>query len=48
MTFDPMSAEFLSDSNAVFRDYRESIGVYRHEEVWPAPVVSMAWTDGAG
>jgi cytochrome P450 len=41
MTFDPMSPEFLADANAVFREYRESVGAYRHEGVWPAPVVSI-------
>ncbi len=39
--FDPMSPEFLADSNAVFKAYRESAGACRHEEVWPAPVVSI-------
>ena len=41
VAFDPMSPEFLADSNAVFREYRESHGAYRHEDVWPAPVVSV-------
>lgn len=39
--FDPMSTEFLADANSVFREYRDSVGAFRHETVWPAPVVSI-------
>jgi len=41
IAFDPMSPEFLADSNAVFKEYRESAGACRHEDVWPGPVVSV-------
>ena len=41
MTCDPMGSEFLSDANSIFDHYRETDGVVRHEDVWPAPVVSI-------
>ena len=41
MTFDPMGSEFLSDANSIFDHYRETDRVVRHEDVWPAPVVSI-------
>lgn len=39
--FEPMSPEFLADPDAVFREHREAAGAYRHENMWPAPVVSI-------
>lgn len=40
-TFEPMGSEFIADSNAVFSQFRESVGAVRHENMWPGPVVSV-------